>query len=254
MMPASGPIPGTPRGRRRLASGSRRRGVALLALLLLVAPLPALGASQSPEAIQEAAERFLQEKLQGEYDEVSVTARGIDTRLNLTPCKGELEAFIPHGRPPQRTSTVGVRCDGEAPWTLYVRMEVELKTRMLVAERSLRRGSRLQADDVRLALRDARRVRGTFYRTPEAIAGLEMSRSVREGTVLTDRHVQPPLLIERGDRVTILAGNEGSIQISSRGRALERGREGDRVRVENLDSGREIEGQVTGDGTIRIAY
>ncbi|WP_049751403.1 flagellar basal body P-ring formation chaperone FlgA [Halorhodospira halophila] len=230
-----------------------RLGVVLLALSLWTPAATVEANTQSPDAIREAAESFLREELIGEYDEVAVEARGVDQRLNLRACdEGDLEAFIPRGRSPQQTSTVGVSCGGEAPWTVYVRMETTLKTEMVVATRNLRRGQRVSAGDLRTATRDARRIRGEFYRDPAPLIGQAVRRSLREGAAITGNHVQPPRLVERNDRVTITAGNGGAIQISSRGRALEHGQEGERIRVENLDSGREIQARVVGEGQVRV--
>ncbi len=238
--------------RRASAAPGWRRTVAALALLLPGA-VWAEGL-QSPEAIREAAEVFLTEELEEAFDQVAVEARGVDRRLRLEACDGELDAFVPHGRSAHRASTVGVSCEGSAPWTVYVRMDVEARTQMVVADRSLSRGSRLTEDDLRIEARDARRVRGEFFQDPEQLVGMEMSRSLREGTAVTGQHVQAALLVDRGDRVQLRAGNDGSIRITSRGRALERGREGDRIRVENLDSEREVQGRVVGHGEVRVSY
>lgn len=252
--PMSRPAGATPArrvGRSARPSPAWRLAVVLLALTVL-APAAAQASTQSPEAIRETAEVFLREALAGEYDEVEVEARGVDGRLKLRACDGELEGFIPRGRSPHQAGTVGVRCSGEAPWTVYVRMETTLKTEMVVAGRSLRRGQRLAAADLRTATRDARRVRGEFYRDAGDLVGQEVRRSLREGVAVTGNHVQPPTLVERNDRVTIAAGRGDAIQISSRGRALEHGQKGDRIRVENLDSGREIQARVVGEGQVRV--
>ncbi len=193
-------------------------------------------------------------ELAGAFDQVSVNARGVDSRLNLQACDQGLEAFVPYGRTPQRASTVGVRCTGEQPWTIYVRMEVEAQTEMVVAARALSRGSRITRKDVRLAPRDAQRIRDAFYQKPERVVGQEVRRGLREGSAITGTDIQPPQLIDRGDQVVIRAGQGGSIEITSRGRALERGREGERVRVENLSSNNEIQGRVTGEGQVRVSY
>ncbi len=243
--------PGSTRGSGSAlrASSAWRLAVGLLAL---AAASPAAAERQSPETIREAAEAFLTAELEDAFDEVRVEARGVDSRLNLDRCDGELQAFVPHGRSAQRASTVGVECSGDAPWTVYVRMEVEARAEMVVAQRSVRRGHRLSAGDLTLAPRDARRIRGDFYRDPERLIGQEARRGLREGQPVTGNDVQPPMLVQRGDRVDIVAGGNNSLRISGGGRALERGREGDRIRVENLDSGREIQAQVVDEGRVRV--
>ncbi|MBK1726928.1 flagellar basal body P-ring formation chaperone FlgA [Halorhodospira neutriphila] len=230
------------------------RPCALLLLLLIGSAAAADRPRQSPEALEAAAEAFLEEALAEAYEEVEVTARGLDGRLSLRPCNAPLEAFIPHGRDPLRASTVGVRCTGEAPWTVYVRTEIEARSSVLVAARPLQRGARLRRSDVSAAMRDVRRIHGQWYTDPQEVVGQQVRRRLRQGEPLTASQLEAPVLVERGERVLIEAGRGAAIRITSRGRALDDGRQGERVRVENLDSGQEIEGRVIGEGRVRVGF
>lgn len=224
----------------------------LLAVQLFTTPIIYAAESQSPEQVEKAAERFLHDKLAEEYKYVEVNAHGIDSRLKLDKCDGELEPFIPHGRDAIRASTVGVRCSGNVPWTVYVRMETKVSADVLVAARPLSRGAIIDNNDLRLARRDMSRARGSWYSSIDDVVGLEVQRSIRQGEPLTSRLLDEPILIKRGDRVTIKAGRGRALSITAHGQAKESGRKGERIRVENLDSGREVEGVVTGKGTIQV--
>ncbi len=249
-----------------MTTAARRQGTAsplpealswpLCALLLLLMGDAAAAdrPRQSPEAIEAAAEAFLEEELDQKYEEVEVTARGLDSRLGLSPCKAPLEAFIPHGRDPLRASTVGVRCTGEAPWTVYVRTEIKARSSILVAARPLRRGARVSREDVSAALRDVRRIHGQWYTDPEEVVGQQVRLPLRQGEPLTASQLEAPLLVERGERVLLEAGGSAAIRITSRGRALDDGHQGERIRVENLDSGQEVEGRVIGEGRVRTGF
>ncbi|BAU58876.2 flagellar basal body P-ring formation protein FlgA [Halorhodospira halochloris] len=231
-----------------------RRTMALLLLFLpLVTASHALSAErQQPGLIEEAAEEFLYDILSQDYEHVEVSARGVDSRLNLAKCSGKLEAFIPHGRDAIRASTVGVSCSGDEPWTVYVRMEIEIGADVVVASRPLSRGTTLDHDDVRIARRDVRRARGEWFTDIGDAIGLEAQRNIRQGDPITSRMVDQPLFVSRGERVTIQSGGQSGISITARGEAQENGRQGERIRVENLDSGREIEGRVVAPGVVRV--
>lgn len=225
----------------------------VLALLgQLATALAAEAPRQSPAAIEHAAESFLRQALAAEYEHFEVSARGVDSRLSLEACDDTLEAFIPHGRDAARASTVGVRCTGSVPWTVYVRMEIEAQAKVAVAARLLRRGTVLRAGDLRLAERDVRRMHSDWFTDSESLIGLEVQRTLREGSPIRSRDVDQPLLIRRNDRIRIQGGSGGRVSITARGRALEDGREGERIRAENIDSGREVEGWVIDRGTIQI--
>lgn len=227
---------------------------ALVILLLqpFTAPCALTAERQPPEQIEQAAENHLYGILASEHDHVEVTARGVDSRLNLSKCSGELEPFIPHGRDALRASTVGVSCAGEETWTVYVRMEIKISAAMVVAAHPLSRGTTLQGNDLNLAIRDVRRTHGNWYTNADEVIGLETLRNIRQGDPITSRTVDQPLLIGRGDRVTIQAGADRHISITTHGKAQEDGRKGETIRVENLDSGREIEAQVVGSGVVRV--
>ena len=58
-------------------------------------------------------------------------------------------------------------------------------------------------------------------------------------------------LVRRGARVEILA-RHGSLQVRMAGKALQNGSRGQRIRVRNLSSGREISGEVIASGVIQV--
>ncbi|WP_406672909.1 flagellar basal body P-ring formation chaperone FlgA [Natronospira sp.] len=45
-----------------------------------------------------------------------------------------------------------------------------------------------------------------------------------------------------------------SVEVSMAGEALQNGARGQRIRVRNLSSGKELEGVVSGEGTVKIRF
>jgi flagella basal body P-ring formation protein FlgA len=72
-----------------------------------------------------------------------------------------------------------------------------------------------------------------------------------EGTAVTADALAAALLIHRGQTVT-LAANAGGIEVRAPGRALADASARQRVRVQNLDSLKVIEGIAETEGVVRV--
>ena len=70
--------------------------------------------------------------------------------------------------------------------------------------------------------------------------------------MLTADAFTPDYAVKRGQEVTLLA-SAGGIQVRMAGRALADGREGARLRVQNLSSQAVVEGVVETDGVVRVS-
>lgn len=80
---------------------------------------------------------------------------------------------------------------------------------------------------------------------------LEIRGSLPQGTVILEGDVKLPLLVKRGEPVTIYL-ETGAIQIEAAGKALADGSLGDLVPVLNVLSERTVEGIVTAPGVVRV--
>lgn len=227
-------------------------------LLLLLACVPALAVAgpkwQSLDGVRAAVERLLADTLADGPGEVqSVRIDRLDPRLRLRACTGELDAALPRSQPSAGRLTVAVRCHEPAPWRVYVPVQVVRMVEVVVLERTLPRGTPLAVDDLTTARRDVAGLRGTYYADMQALVGLETTRRLAAGEVVTARHVAAPLLVRRGHAVTLEAAG-GGIAVRVTGRALEDGGEGDPVRVRNTRSERVVEGRVVGRDRVRVRF
>lgn len=210
---------------------------------------------QDLDTVREFAAGYLTDALEARHQRVEVEPGRLDNRLRLHPCaEDDLEGFIPHDREPERASTIGVRCAGDAPWTVYVTVRSETYAEVVVARRGLQRGTRIQDDDIELAERDVSRIRDGWVDDPELVVGMQARRNIRQGRAIQSQQVEAPRWVRRGSRVVIEATSSNGLQITGAGEALEHGYEGERVRVRNLDSGREIEGRVVGPDRVEVAF
>ncbi len=121
---------------------------------------------------------------------------------------------------------------------------------VLVLTRSLRRGDVIAPDDVEV--RSGQSGSGGGYADPSQVVGKQLVRSLRAGSAPGPRDLESVTLVERGDMVRIVA-RVGGVVASTVGKSMETGGAGDLVRVENLQSGRQLTGVLQEGGVVEIA-
>ena len=213
------------------------------ALLILVLPLNAGGDELRAHAaaeIRATAEAYLATRTNSSDTSTSVTAAGFDNRHRLPQCDAPLQGFLRRGTRIQARTIVGVRCTGSRPWKVYVPVDVAVSSEVLVAARPLPRGHLMSAADVRVERRDVSRLRHGYLADAKALLGQRLRAPLLAGTVLTPAVLQADDLVRRGQSVTITANLSG-IAVNMSGKALADGGLGQRIRVENSNSGRIVE-------------
>ncbi len=225
--------------------------VCALALALL-APAGWSGALQSHESIREAAARYARQLAEAEHGpDVEVKPGRLDHRLRLARCDQPLETFTPPGRRALGNTTVGVRCNGSNPWTLYVPVTIDVYTEVVVAAVSLPRGEIIDRSKVKVTRYNLARLPQGYFRDLSQVEGMTTRRNVSAGQPLIPSMLRAQRVIERGQRVTMLAGIPG-LEVRMPGEALSNGARGERIRVRNLSSRRVVEGVVVEAGVVRV--
>lgn len=85
----------------------------------------------------------------------------------------------------------------------------------------------------------------------DAIVGKSARRPLPAGRLLRQRDVSTPVVVRKGDLVTMVVIAPG-LQLSATGRVLENGGRGDLVRVMNIGSKRTVQAVVWSSGQVRI--
>ncbi len=197
----------------------------------------------STAEIAAAAEAFLQQRIGKSADRTSAQAATLDPRHRLARCERPIEAFLRPGTRISSRTVVGVRCTGDKPWKLFVPVTVVVTENVLVAKRTLPRGHVLTAGDFVAEPRDVSRVVSGYVSNPASLAGQKLKVQLLAGRMLTPAMLEADAAVRRGQTVTIVAKG-GGISVRMTGKALMDGALNQRIRVENLNSGRVVEGIV----------
>lgn len=237
----SGPRPG----------GGWTRYVIAAALLSLAASTASAAAYQSHTSIRHAAAEFLAQLAHRLPKKHEIHVDHLDARLHVKRCSKALQAFLPPGSTLYNATTVGVRCRGKAPWTLFVPAHLTVLDKVIVASRPLEPGHRITAADFTIVERDLRTLNTEYTSDPRDVLGKLIKRPVMANNVLTPYVLERSRVVHRGDRVMIVAKDNG-LEVRMMGQALTDGAKGDEIKVRNLSSHQIVVGTVAAEGTVEV--
>jgi flagellar basal body P-ring formation protein FlgA len=181
---------------------------------------------------------------------VEVVAGALDSRLSLGACAHPVEITADLSRENRRVNA-RVSCGAPSPWALYVPAELRVYRDVLVTARAMQRGESFGSNDVMLEERDVLAGSGTALTRLEEAIGLNARRAINANTVLSAALVESPVLVRRGDSISVSA-RSGGVSVQTSAVALADGRSGERIRVRNLRSDRVIDVRVTGPATAEV--
>ena len=234
--------------RRRLYAQAVAAGVACAAISSGAGA--GVAVPESLAAIRAAAEDFVRQQIPAGAARVHVSAAALDTRLRLEHCPTPLNTSLNAGAELHARTAVRVSCDA-APWSVFVPVTLESEVPVLVLRESAPRGARLSAAQVAPETRRVAGLPAAYVSDVGVLARHTLVRPLTAGTVLTAEALLPDYIIRQGQQVTLVAAASG-IEVRAIGKALEDGREGARVRAQNLASLRVVQGVVSPAGVIEI--
>lgn len=119
--------------------------------------------------------------------------------------------------------------------------------------RPLPRHGVVSKEDLRLEKRNTTKLSGQFVKTFDRAVGKRLKHAVGAGDVLKMNGLEPVPVIERGDRVTIVA-ETGLLRVTALGIAQDQGAVGDQIRVKNCMGKKEIVAGIIDGSTVRIDF
>jgi flagellar basal body P-ring formation protein FlgA len=207
---------------------------------------------QSLQEVRSAAERALRRQIDAQLGGVTLNAAALDARLRLPACGSALDAFAQPPRGNQARALVRVSCAGGTPWSLNVPVEIRRELDVLVLRRPVTRGEILGAADVVTQKRTVSSLSSPYVGRVADLAGRPTRRALPDGTPVTAEALSAALLIKRGQTVT-LASSSAGFEVRAPGRALADASASQRLRVQNLDSLKVVEGTAESDGVVRVS-
>ena len=119
----------------------------------------------------------------------------------------------------------------------------------VVATRTIRAQAVIAPDDLTVVAAD---LPGALN-SPDQALGLEARVAIYAGKPVRPSDLGPAALIERNQLVSLIY-RSGGLAISTEGRALARGSEGEVIRIMNLGSRTTVSGRIGPDGAVYVGW
>uniref|UniRef100_A4XNR3 Flagella basal body P-ring formation protein FlgA n=1 Tax=Ectopseudomonas mendocina (strain ymp) TaxID=399739 RepID=A4XNR3_ECTM1 len=228
---------------------------ALLPSAVLRAEVEAAG--QIDQAIaahmqQQLAAEAKRQAWQGMRHSLGITL--LSSAEQLPACSQALELTVASDDPsPLARQRLQLRCADAPGWTRVALVQASVFVAAVHAARVIERGQTIAAEQVQLQEVNVGRSSRGFYSSLDEVVGQGAKRRIRAGALIAPSLLSAPLLVRRGQQVTIVANQDG-ISASATGEALGNGREGEVIRVRNLGSQKVIEAQVVEEGVVTSTF
>jgi flagella basal body P-ring formation protein FlgA len=154
---------------------------------------------------------------------------------------------------------------GRIPLTLQIKVNnhfqkrIRLNSRVLVSQevvktiRTIRKGEMISNDNIQLETIKTERPWKNAIRSIDQALGYAAGRNLPIGKILTQKFLKKPALVNRGDKILILA-EKGGMKITTPGILKEDGYEDGMVQVLNIESKKLIYGRLVDANTVRVNF
>jgi flagella basal body P-ring formation protein FlgA len=175
----------------------------------------------------------------------------IEPHLQLERCHQPVRAGLASVHHMQDRATIDLRCQNGAPWHIYVQVRIIGTSSAVLAAHAIVAGSVLTAKDLRVEQHDISELPPGYLDDPAIAVGLTASRPISGGAFLTNQQLIAAKAVQRGQSVTLIA-DAGGMSVRMAGKALGDGLVNQRVRVQNLSSGKIVEGIARSEQVVEI--
>lgn len=225
-------------------------------LVVCLALLPLLAAAQASD-LQDLKQLEALARSAAALQFPALTARQrflvgpIEPHMQLQRCQRPVRPVLASALHMRDRATIELICQDAKSWHLYVPVRIIGTSPVAVAAHAIVAGTVLKAADLAVEEHDISDLPLGFLDDPAIAVGLTASRPIAGGAFLTNQQLVAAKAVQRGQSVTLIA-DAGGISVRMAGRALSDGLMNQRVKVQNLSSGKVVEGIARSEQVVEI--
>lgn len=209
----------------------------------------------SSEDIENIVLDFLFKKMPWDKDKVEINNIRIKNKVVLPRGKITYQVMLPKKTELLGSTSLYVNflINGKFKRRIWVSAYIRVFTEVVVTKRPLGRYKLIKEGDIHLVNKDLAKLSSTVITSGEEVLGKRAKRAIDSNVVLRADHVELPPLVKRGDLVVIIVESDG-MKLTALGRAKEKGRKGQLVRIENVDSNKGLYARVVDSNSVRVDF
>jgi flagellar basal body P-ring formation protein FlgA len=205
--------------------------------------------------IEDIVISFLDNKIPWDKNRVRVKLIQTSENLILPDMPYSYRVITPNKTSYLGTVSLSVVFDvhGQSSKKAWATVKIEVETDAIVVRKPLNRNQTIEKDDVNVISMDMADLPSNYISSLEDVVGKRTLRAMNPKEVFRTDIVELPPMVKRNDRVSIVA-ESGSLRITAVGEVKESGSRGERVKVVNLSSNKEIFARVLDPKTVRVEF
>jgi flagella basal body P-ring formation protein FlgA len=213
------------------------------------------GRTIEQEEVLKMLETGLQKLMNDRNKTIKVTKIRGEERIHVPPGSLSWDVQFPDQakRGGDITATVIFLVNGREVKKSRIQARVEIYAEVVVARNFLKRNQELGKRDVQLINKNISLLPPDIVTDLKDVLGKQVILSVNSQEILRSSMVEIPPLVKKGDRVILLVENN-QFRITTFGEVKEEGRPGDRVKLVNSSSKKEVYGRVLDSNTIQVDF
>jgi flagella basal body P-ring formation protein FlgA len=205
---------------------------------------------QEQASIKKAVDDYLRVQTAGLPGTVSYSVGSIDNRVVLAACATP-EVFLPSGSRLWGATSVGVRCAGAAPWSIYLNVDIKVVGEYVVTARPLTQGRALAPADVAVQSGDLTQLPAGILTDPQLAVGKTLTAALAAGQPLRQEFLRSPLVIQQGQNVKVQSSGQGFL-VTADGKSLSNATAGQVAQV-RISTGHTVSGIARPGGIVEIS-
>ena len=183
-------------------------------------------------------------------EDVVIQVSGLPAGYQAPNCDSGFQFTLQQDLAPGR-NPVQVHCANKPAWQLNLIANLEVWRHVVINQQALRNKTLIRASQLSLKKSNIAQLHRGYFTDLQQVAGSISKRSLKPGTTITPTMIELPILIERGQPVTLRVSNP-AVTVEMAGEALRKGRAGEHIRVRNLSSGKILFGKVISSELVLI--
>jgi flagella basal body P-ring formation protein FlgA len=207
------------------------------------------------EKIKQVAMDFIYKKIPWEKNRVRIKEIRVSDNVVLPRGKIAYEVI-----PPLKTDYLGAtplsilfKVNGDLKKRVWATVDIEVLSEVVVTKRPLRRYQLITEDDIQLEKTNLADLSSDAVTSLDEVLGKRTRRRIDTHVVLRANLIELPPLVNRGD-VVLMVAESGALRITALGEVKGKGRQGERIRVVNLDSNQVVYARVLDSNTVAVDY
>jgi flagella basal body P-ring formation protein FlgA len=175
----------------------------------------------------------------------------VEPDLQVPRCSQPIKPLVASPHHMKDRVMIELRCSDTKLWHIYVPVRIVGTSPVAVTAHAIVQGTVIKATDLKVEEHDISELPLGYLDDPSIAVGLTAGRPIAGGAFLTNQQLVAAKAVQRGQSVTLIADAGGMI-VRMAGRAMSDGLVNQRVKVQNLSSGRVVEGIARSEQVVEI--